>query len=277
MPAPTTLEPWDGDRATLRAATNGLTVVVKLGGSVGGEDTLPDDVAVLQKLGASVVLVHGGGPLITQWTGRLGLEARFVDGLRYTDAETLHVVRMVLSGLVNGGIVARLGAAGVRAIGLSGSDDGLLRAIPRDPRLGLVGDVSAVNPSPLELVLRSGYAAVVAPVAVDGRGQFLNVNADTAAAEIAVAISASNMIYLTDVPGISDGTSPAPVGRLTAKRARALMRDRVIAGGMIPKVEGGLRALSQTGQAHIVDGRRPHCLLDVLTGRAGIGTTVVPD
>jgi len=274
---PTALESWDGDPGFLRSTMNGLTIVVKLGGSVGGEDTLPADVAVLQDAGARVVLVHGGGPLITRWMERLGMEARFVDGLRYTDAETLDVVRMVLSGLVNGEIVARLEASGARAIGLSGGDDGLLRAVLRDQRLGMVGEVSAVNPVPIELVLGSGCTAVVAPVAVTDEGQFLNVNADTAAAEIATAISADKIIYLTDVAGISDGSSPTPLSRLGPARARQLIEARVIAGGMIPKVEGSLRALCQTGAAHIVDGRRPHCLLDVLVGRAGLGTTVAPD
>ncbi|MEA2641971.1 MAG: acetylglutamate kinase, partial [Chloroflexota bacterium] len=168
----------------LRNVVRGKTIVVKLGGSVGRDDTLPEDATRLQGLGARVVLVHGGGPLITGWLDRIGKETHFVDGLRYTDGETLEVVRMVLSGLVNGDVVQRIGVAGGRAIGLTGSDDCLLQAGVRDARLGLVGEITAVNPRPLSLILDAGYIVVVAPVAVmanDEGATFLNVNADTAA------------------------------------------------------------------------------------------------
>ncbi len=146
---------------SLAAAVAGKTLVFKLGGSVGREDSLPDDARLLQEAGARVVLVHGGGPLITRWLDRIGKETRFVGGLRYTDEETLDVVRMVLGGLVNGEVVARLGSAGVRAVGLAGSDDGLLVAEPRDEAVGLVGEVTVVNATPIFTLLDRGYAVAV--------------------------------------------------------------------------------------------------------------------
>ncbi len=254
------------------AALRGCTLVLKLGGSVGQEDTLPEDLQQVQAAGARVALVHGGGPLITAWLARIAKETRFVGGLRYTDEETLDVVRMVLGGLVNGEIVARLGLAGVRAIGLSGSDDRLLQAAPRDPALGLVGDVTSVNPAPLRLALDSGYVAVVAPVAVAEGGGFLNVNADTAAAQIALALGANRLIFFTDVDGISDTSGPRR--RLDPAEARRLIAAGVVTGGMIPKVDASLLALSHVGEALIVDGRQPHALLDALLKPAALGTTV---
>jgi acetylglutamate kinase len=248
------------------------TLVVKLGGSVGAEDTLPEDLQRLQAYGARVALVHGGGPQITSWLARLAIETRFVSGLRYTDGETLDVVRMVLAGLVNGEIVARLGRAGVRAIGLCGSDDGLLRAVLRDPALGLVGDVTSVNVAPLQMVLDQGYVAVVAPIAVDDDSGFLNVNADTAAAHVALALAADRLIYLTDVDGVSDASGP--LRRLTPAEVRELIADGVVTGGMIPKVDACLLAVDGVREAQIIDGRKPHALSSVLE-RTDIGTTVV--
>ena len=248
------------------------TLVIKLGGSVGSEDTLPEDVAELQRQGKRIVLVHGGGPQITHWLARIGKETRFVDGLRYTDAETLEIVRMVLAGLVNGEVTARLVAAGTRAVGLSGSDDHLLVATVRDERFGLVGEVTEVNPRPINALLDAGYVAVIAPLAVTGGGEFLNVNADTAAGEIAVALGHTRLVFLTDVDGIADGTRN--IRRLDPLAARQLIADGVITGGMIPKVEACLRALSHTPEAQIVDGRRPHVLLEALAHPGQVGTTV---
>lgn len=250
-------------------------LLVKLGGSVGAEDTLPEDLALLQSFGAQVVVVHGGGPLITQWLERLGKPTRFIRGLRYTDEETVEVVRMVLGGLVNTELVARLGSAGLRSVGLTGADDHLFMARVRDPELGLVGRVCAVNPRPARLLVEAGYAPVVAPLALSEAGQFLNVNADEAAGELAAALKARWLVFLTDVPGVSDGTGPVSI--LTAGEARRLMDQGVIAGGMIPKVEAGLRVAEGAGAAHIVDGRRPHALLEALVDPEGRGTLIVQE
>jgi len=258
----------------LDKAVAGKTIVVKLGGSVGQDDTVPEDSTYLQSLGAQVVLVHGGGPAITDWLDRMGKQTHFVHGLRYTDDETLDVVRMVLSGLVNGEIVARLGQAGARAVGLSGADDSLLVASVRDRRVGLVGEVTGANPAPIQALAGLGYIVVVSPVAVDGKGGFLNVNADTAAVEIAVALSAERLVFLTDVPGIK-GADGTVAGRLVPDEARAWITSGVINGGMIPKVEACIRALAGTRGAQIVDGRQPHVLLAALVGAEVVGTTLV--
>lgn len=261
----------------LARVVGGKTLVFKLGGSVGREDTLPEDTRILQEAGARVVLVHGGGPLITSWLDRIGKETRFVDGLRYTDEETLDVVRMVLGGLVNGEVVARLGQAGVKAIGLSGSDDTLLVAQVRDERLGRVGEIASVNAQPIRLQLERDYAVAIAPVAVDSAGNgFLNVNADTAAAQIAIALDADALIFLTDVAGVSDGSENGPIHALTEAAARRLMRSGVIAGGMIPKVDGCLSAWSAKRRAQIIDGRQPHAVIDALLHPETVGTTVTP-
>jgi acetylglutamate kinase len=257
----------------LESAVRGRTIVVKLGGSVGRDDTLPDDAVLLQRLGARVVLVHGGGPLITAWLDRIGKETHFVSGLRYTDSETLEVVRMVLSGLVNGEIVARIGQAGGRCVGLSGADDSLLVASVRDATVGLVGEVSSVNPEPIQALQGMGYIVVVSPVAVDGAGGFLNVNADTAAAEIAVALGAERLVFLTDVEGIK-GTDGTVAQWLQPPEARTWIERGAITEGMIPKVEACLRALAGTREAQIVDGRRSHVLLAALAEPASVGTTL---
>jgi acetylglutamate kinase len=257
----------------LRSAVEGRTLVVKLGGSVGQEDTLPEDTTFLQSLGARIVLVHGGGPAITGWLERIGKQTHFIHGLRYTDDETLQVVRMVLSGLINGEIVARIGQGGGRCVGLSGADDALIVAAVRDPEVGLVGEVRSINPAPIRTLLGMGYIVVVSPVAVDGIGGFLNVNADTAAAEISVALAADHFVFLTDVEGIK-GADGAVARRLVPPEARAWIDSGTINGGMIPKVEACIRALTGASGAQIVDGRRPHVLLDALAEPERVGTTL---
>ena len=259
--------------AELESVVSGQTIVVKLGGSVGSEDTVPEDVALLRRFGARVVLVHGGGPLITHWLARIGKETRFVKGLRYTDEETLDVARMVLGGLVNGEIVARVVAAGAPAIGLCGSDDGMLRASVRDAELGLVGEIDAVHAAPIKIVAEAGDIVVIAPLATTADDAFLNVNADTAAGEIAAALGASRFVSLTDVDAVSDGTGP--LRRLSLRDVEDLIANGAITGGMIPKVEACTRALTAARAAHIVNGRTPQVLLDVVRNPEAVGTMVV--
>lgn len=258
----------------LQRALQGRAVVVKLGGSVSGEDTLPADAVYLQSLGVHVTLVHGGGPLITAWLERIGKATHFVHGLRYTDEETLDVVRMVLSGLVNGEIVARIGHAGGRCIGLTGADNSLLVAEVGDPAVGLVGEIRAVNPSLVHDLQRMGYIVVISPVAIDGNGGFLNVNADTAAAEIAVALRAERLVFLTDVDGVKTADGEV-VRRMVPQEARRLIERGDITGGMIPKVEACVRALQGAAGAQIVNGRRPHALLEALAAPGRSGTVLV--
>lgn len=254
----------------------GKTIVVKVGGSVGGEGTLLEDLVWLRRLGIRPLVVHGGGALISRWSARVGLETRFVGGRRYTDTETLDVVRMVLIGLVNSEIVASLNARGVPSVGLSGVDGGLLQARVRDEQLGLVGEVEAVELGPVRALAEAGYVVVVAPVALGPGGQVLNVNADTAAGAIARALRAEKLILCTDVPGVLDARGEV-LGRLSVGQVRGLVESGVIRGGMIPKVEACVEALKGAPAAHIIDGRVPRALLRELFTERGVGTMMTSD
>ncbi len=255
------------------------TILVKIGGSIlGSHDTTLQDLVEMQREGIQPVVVHGGGKVITEWMGRQGIRPRFVRGLRVTDSASMDIVVSVLTGLVNKSIVASILALGGKAVGLSGVDGGLLRAKILDPDLGLVGRVVEADPAVVQAVIEAGFMPVIAPVAVHSEddltlsGSLLNVNADTAAGEIAVAIGAERLVFMTDVEGVQD-SSRRLIPRLTQRQARGLMRSNVIAGGMAPKIGACLTALGGVCAAHIVDGRRPHALRDLLTGMA-LGTRV---
>lgn len=254
----------------------GKIVVLKLGGSIGAEGTVLEDVVLLQKLGIKPVIVHGGGPLITDLTQRLGLETRFVDGRRYTDEPTLDAARMVLIGKVNGDIVSELNALGGSAVGLNGLDGRLIQARLRDAQLGRVGDVERFDLRPLEMLLEQGYTAVIAPIASGPDGRPLNVNADSVAGDLARALRAEKMILFTDVPGVLDADGRL-LPELTAAEVRNLIAAGAIRGGMIPKVEACVRALETVPRVHIIDGRGPHALIEELLTDTGIGTMLVPD
>ena len=242
-------------------------IVVKIGGStLGAHDTSLADVAELQRRGVPVVLVHGGGPAINDWLTRLHTPTRFVRGLRVTDAATLEVVTAVLGGLVNKQLVAELTHAGARVVGISGADGGLLEADYEDPELGFVGQLTAVHIDPVRALLAAGFIPLVAPIALlagDAVPQLMNVNADTVAGRLAAELSAERLIFLTDVDGIHSGDGTT-LRRIDSADAESLLGDGVIAGGMIPKVEAGLRAAGGGSQTSIVDGRVPHCLLRAL-------------
>lgn len=255
------------------------TIVVKIGGSTLGEhDTTIQDVVDLQRQGSSPVVVHGGGKVISEWMERQGVRPRFVRGLRVTDSASLDIVVAVLTGVVNKAIVASLEARGGKAIGLSGVDGGLLHATLLNPGLGLVGKISRVDKTPIEAVTNAGFIPVIAPVAIrerseDDDGQsLLNVNADTAAGEIASSLAARHLVLLTDVEGVLD-TSRRLIPRLTRRQALDLASSRVVDGGMIPKLEACLTAIEAVGVAHIVDGRGPGVLMQVLSG-GRVGTRV---
>lgn len=254
-------------------------LVVKIGGTaLAATDTSLDDIAALHREGYPVVVVHGGGVVISQWMQRSGSIPRFVRGLRVTDAATLEVVVAVLAGLVNKQVVASLQSKGVKALGLSGADGLLLQARPADPDLGLVGRVVGVDPTPLFACLAHGYLPVVAPVGIsvseDGacQGTLLNINGDTAAGALAKALHASLLVFLTDVEGVLDG-SKRLLPRLLPQQARTLVQSGIVAGGMIPKIEACLEALATTPKTVIADGRRPHTLREVVQG-ALVGTLI---
>ena len=245
------------------------TVVVKIGGStLGSGDTALEDLVELQRRGMRPVVVHGGGKIISEWLERQGIRPRFVRGLRVTDDRTLDVVVAVLTGLVNKSLVGGIQALGGGAVGLSGVDGATLRAEARSPELGHVGTVTAVDPSAIADVCSAGRIPVVAPVALGAGPAMLNVNADLAAGEIAAALGAARLVMLTDVAGVLD-SSRRLIPRLTERQARGLMDSRIVAGGMIPKIEACLTALGSGSAARIVDGRRPHALLNALGDAAG--------
>jgi len=251
----------------------GKTVVVKIGGSIHGDGTALEDIVTLARLGVKPVVVHGGGPMISEWQGRMGLEPKFVDGRRYTDEMTLDLARMVLIGKANSDLVAHLVSLGGRAVGLSGIDGGLIKARLRDPKLGLVGEVTEVDLGPVKALMDAGYLVVVAPSATDGEGQPLNVNADSIAGDIARAFGAEKLVMFTDVDGVRDKSGNV-LSALTIEQVNAYIASGEISGGMIPKVEACVRALDTVPRAHILDGRVPHALLAELFTDAGVGTMI---
>ena len=258
----------------------GPPIVVKIGGStLGSHDTSLKDLVTLQKEGVEVVVVHGGGKVISQWMQRQGIRPRFVDGLRVTDAPSLEIVVAVLTGLINKELVSSLHRLGGRAIGISGIDGGLLEARIVNPELGYVGEIAKVNGEPLRALLDGGYIPMVAPLAMhchddsENSGSPLNINGDTVAGELAYALGAERLIFLTDVEGIMDGSSRV-IRRLDRRRAKILFQSGVVKDGMIPKLSACLRALERSPVANVIDGRRPGALLDCLRGDS-TGTTLV--
>jgi len=261
----------------------GRRVVVKYGGAAMVRQDLREavfrDLALLACVGVQVVVVHGGGPEINEWLGRLQIQPEFRNGLRVTTPETMDVVEMVLVGRVNKQIVNGIHQVGGRAVGICGSDGGLVLARTYgDGSNGLVGDVAAVNPAVLLPLLENGYIPVISSVAANAEGQAHNINADTVAGELAAALQAEKLILLTDTPGIlRDRDDPSSLIRqVSLAGARALIEDGIVAGGMTPKTECCIRAIAQgVAAAHIVDGRSPHALLLEVFTDAGIGTMVV--
>jgi len=259
-------------------------IVVKIGGStLGNHDTTLEDLVELQKRGKSLVVVHGGAKVSSEWLARLGIPTSFVNGLRITDAETMKVVAAALGGLVNKELVVAIQALGGRAVGLSGCDGNLLWASVKSPEMGYVGEVVAVDPAPLKLLLKAGYVPVVAPVSfgsVEGRVTLLNVNGDTAAGEIAGALAAQKLIFLTDVDGIHDDSKQA-VHKLNLAEAKDMLVSGTASGGMIPKIEASIRALTATRVVRIIDGRAAHALRDDVSRQArkseSGGTTIVSE
>jgi acetylglutamate kinase len=256
---------------------SGQVVVIKLGGSAmsaDASDAVLQDTVLLRFVGIRPVLVHGGGPEISAWQERIGIEPRFVNGLRVTDAPTMEIAKMVLTGKVGPEIVARIHGLGGSAIGLSGEDGPTLLVRPRSAdageNLGYVGEVAQVNPEPIQAILDQGRIPVIASIGLGYDGQAYNVNADTVAAEMAVALGASKLVLLTDVEGVRDNSEL--VTELDSASAERLLASGAVSGGMIPKVRAALRALDGAASAHIIDGRVPHALLLELLTERGVGT-----
>ena len=260
---------------------SGKIVLIKYGGNAMQTESLKmqvmEDIALLWLIGVKVVLVHGGGPEISQTMKALGKEAVFVDGLRVTDEETMDIVQMVLAGKVNKSLVNLIQTKGGHAVGVSGVDGGIIEAQVKDPRLGLVGKITKIRTQPIEDLLEKNYIPVISTIASDRQGNTYNINGDTAAAHIAGALGAERMFLMTDIAGIlRDKDDPDTlIPHVTTTEAKALQEEGIISGGMIPKVECCIEALEHgVKNVVIMDGRTPHSILMELLTDEGAGTMV---
>ena len=260
----------------------GKVVVVKYGGNAMINEELKqqvmEDIALLWLIGVKVVLIHGGGPEISETMKKLGKKSEFVNGLRVTDKETVDIVQMVLAGKVNKSLVSLIQMKGGHAVGLSGIDGGILEATMKDEALGYVGEVTKIRTRPILDLLEKNYIPVVSTIASDRQGNTFNINGDTAAASIAGALGAERLIMMTDIAGIlRDKDDPSTlIPAITVSDARQLFQEGVISGGMIPKVDCCIEAIEK-GVRHVVimDGRVPHSILMELLTDEGAGTMVV--
>jgi len=253
-------------------------IVVKIGGAtLGSHDTALEDIVELQKQGKSLVVVHGGGKLITEWLDKQGVPTNFLRGERVTDKPTLDVATAVLAGLVNKDITAAINTLGGKAVGISGVDGSIIEGEIKEKEKGYVGAVTRVNTAVLDALLGSGFIPVISPIGMnsakrDNEPSTLNYNADVVAGEIAVALNVETLIFLTDVDGVVDEEGRV-LPSLTANEAKALIKSGVASGGMIPKINACLKALTVKASARIIDGRQSHALLNGLKGSKN-GTTI---
>ena len=258
---------------------NGKTVVVKYGGNAMVNDTLKqqvmEDVVLLWLIGVKIVLIHGGGPEISEHMKKVGKEPVFANGLRVTDKETMEIVQMVLAGKVNKGLVNLLSMKGGKAIGLSGLDGNMISAKAKDEKLGFVGEITHVDTKPIEDILEKGYIPVISTVGCDEEGNAYNINGDTAAACIAGALKAERLIMMTDIDGIlKDKNDPSTlIHEITIEESKKLYDEGIISGGMLPKVECCVNAIrGGVENVVILDGRVPHSILMELLTDEGAGT-----
>lgn len=263
---------------------NNKIIVIKYGGNAMINEELKEavmgDVVLLSLIGVKVVLVHGGGPEITEMLNKIGKKSEFVDGLRVTDRETVDVVQMVLAGKINKQLVNLLQGKGGRAIGLSGIDGRMIRAKKKDERLGFVGEITKVNVAPIWDMLDRGYIPVVSTIGCDDEGNSYNINADTAAAKIASALNAESFITLTDTHGIlRDKEDPSTlIKKLNISQTETLISDGIISDGMIPKIRCCTEAIKEgVKKVFIIDGRIPHSILIEMLTDEGIGTMFTKD
>ncbi|MBR2449434.1 MAG: acetylglutamate kinase [Clostridia bacterium] len=263
---------------------NGKVLVVKYGGNAMINQELKEqvmeDIVLLHLIGVKVVLVHGGGPEITDLMAKLGKKSEFVDGLRVTDKETVDIVQMVLAGKVNKSLVNFLEMKGGKAMGISGMDGKLIEAKMKDERLGYVGDITKINIECVEDLLQNGYIPVISTIGCDDQGNAYNINGDTAAARIAGALSAERLIMMTDIAGLlKDKDDPNTlIPEITVSEAKTLLKDGTISGGMIPKIKCCIDAINHgVKNVVIMDGRIPHSILMEILTDEGAGTMVVGD
>ncbi|MDE7282731.1 MAG: acetylglutamate kinase [Lachnospiraceae bacterium] len=265
---------------------NRKIIVVKYGGSAMSNEELQKnvikDVTLLKLVGCKPIIVHGGGKEISRWVGKIGKEAEFVNGLRVTDAETMEIAEMVLN-KVNKSLVSMVQELGVKAVGISGKDGGLLECDKKyadGKDIGFVGDIKQVNPKVLYDLLEKDFLPIVAPIGLDDKFQTYNINADDAACAIAKAVSAEKLAFLTDIEGLYRDINDKStfISRLTVSKAEELINEGCIGGGMLPKLNNCTEAVREgVGRVHILDGRIPHCLLLEIFTNQGIGTAIIED
>ena len=260
---------------------NGKIVVIKYGGNAMIDENLKmqvmEDIALLWLIGVKVVLIHGGGPEISETMKKLGKKAEFVNGLRVTDRETVDIVQMVLAGKINKTLVSLVQMKGGHAVGLSGIDGGIIEAKMKDPALGYVGEITKIRTQPITDLLEKNYIPVISTVASDRQGNTYNINGDTAAAFIAGALQAERLIMMTDINGVlRDKDDPSTLIReMTVEQAKGLYEEGIISGGMIPKVDCCIEAINEgVSNVVIMDGRVPHAILMELLTDEGAGTMV---
>ena len=258
---------------------NGKIVVVKYGGNAMVNEKLKNsvvrDIVLLSLIGVKVVLVHGGGPEISELLSKIGKETKFIDGLRVTDKETVEVAQMVLAGKINKSLVNLIECCGGNSIGISGIDGHMIKATIKDEKLGYVGKITQINPKPILDIIEKGYIPVVSTLGCDDEGNVYNINADTAAAKIAGALKAQSLISLTDTPGLlMDKNDPSTlITRVTVEQTKKLIDDGIICDGMIPKVECCVNAIMDgVKRVFIIDGRISHSILIETLTEEGIGT-----
>lgn len=261
---------------------SGKILLVKYGGSAMTDENLKKDVmgdlVLLSLIGVKVVLVHGGGPEITEMLGKIGKKTEFVGGLRVTDAETADIVQMVLAGKVNKSLVNLLQSLGGKAMGLSGADGGLISAKQLDPALGYVGEIESINVQPVLDLLEGGYIPVISTVGYDADGNVYNINADTAAARIAGMLKAQSFINMTDTAGLlaDEHDENTLISRIVVSEAQRLIKQGKLSGGMIPKVNCCIEAIRRgVKKVFIIDGRVPHSIIIETLTDAGMGTMFV--
>ena len=256
-------------------------IVIKYGGSTfktdSFESNILDDISILHKSGVKPIIVHGGGPSITEETKLRGIETKFVDGQRVTDEETLNLTEMVLSGKVNKNIVGRLNNFGIDAVGLSGKDGKTIIAkkkYHKEQDIGFVGEIVKINTKMLEFLLTSNYVPVISPIGIGEDNQTYNINADNVAAAIAISVGATRVLFLTDVAGLMDGDKL--ISTITHEEVKKLIKKRVITGGMLPKVEAMMECFKgNVNKVYIVSGKHKHPIIGELFSRVGVGTLVI--
>lgn len=262
-------------------AFHGQTVVIKYGGNAMINEDLKQavikDIVLMKYVGMNPVVVHGGGPEITSMMDRLGKKAEFVEGLRVTDQQTMEITEMVLCGKISNEIVTLMNQNGVKAIGISGKDGGIIQTIQKDKKLGLVGEITSINTDLIKTIIQKGYTPVVSPIGNGPSGESHNINADDVAAKLAIALRAKKIVLITDVEGVlKDSKDPASlISHIKTNEIHKYIETGIIKGGMIPKIQCCLDAVTKgVERAHIVDGRKPHSILLEIFTDDGIGTMI---